>query len=315
MPTAVRILLALSLAAAACDAIDDPESSTQALDKGKPPSGCHAPCRPHPDGFWGGYDLLRDAPSDGEPAWSNVAQGLAHDEANWYITQRDAIYKYPVGASIGGNGFVRSVRVPGGCNHIGDPDFDAGRQLLYVPMEGCPGGNQLYIYDTDLRIRSWEYIPGGHAAWIAFDPTTGLLFTSEFDASQINGYRLSGTTGGWMGYDHSISLNGTFRAIQGGEFSRLNPTHFYLSSDDHESAAVHAFEVNGNQATWRRLIWPGGGLENSEVEGLTLWDLDQVPGKSPDVGGQIHFIIVRLSLFDDDNVDGRHVRVWTPSEL
>src|SRR5262249_46285401 len=50
-----------------------------------------------------GFDdniFLDDDPQEGEPPWSEEAQGVAHDEQNWFITQKDGLWKIPVGIDI-----------------------------------------------------------------------------------------------------------------------------------------------------------------------------------------------------------------------
>ena len=42
------------------------------------------------------YNFLGDHPGYANVGWHEEAQGLAHDRDNWFITQKDAIWKIPV---------------------------------------------------------------------------------------------------------------------------------------------------------------------------------------------------------------------------
>src|SRR5262249_37591468 len=79
--------------------------------------------------------------------WAFDAQGLAHDNTSWYVTQKDAINKYDIGADLSTSPKKR-IFIPWqlsqrGCDHFGDPDF--ANSYLLVPVEGCKNSSGVQI--------------------------------------------------------------------------------------------------------------------------------------------------------------------------
>ena len=156
--------------------------------------------------FW----FVGDYPGNtSAPAWSADAQGIAHSDDSWFLTQKTAIYRFPLGADIGdGGAFDRRLDFAAlanifpsfdwspttGFNHFGDPDFRNG--FLFVPVEHSQPGNQplLLILDDGLNPVAWEILNHAtadasgkfNAAWVSVN-SAGVLYTS--------GGRLDGSNG------------------------------------------------------------------------------------------------------------------------
>jgi hypothetical protein len=161
----------------------------------------------------GSHVYLGNYPKERSTGWSNETQGLAHDATHWYITQRDALWQFPVGfdlnSPIGGTNPASGVfRVPTpnisvavrtsigtisvAYNHLGDLEYYRG--YLFVPMEGSrsvPTGVPPTSFRTlrltpavavfrapGLAFVGWTQIPQQSAGWIAIGPEP-LLYSSN----------------------------------------------------------------------------------------------------------------------------------------
>ena len=93
------------------------------------------------------FKYLGTYPDDTHPGWHDEAQGLAHDRNNWFITQRDTLWKVPVEVDLNHifprrRGVRRSSIADypplSPFNHFGDPDYLEvdGRGYVVVPMQG-----------------------------------------------------------------------------------------------------------------------------------------------------------------------------------
>src|SRR5262245_40375693 len=58
------------------------------------------------------FRYLGSNPSHMSGRWANEAQGLAHDSTSWYVTQRDQIWKYDIGADLSGTAELKKVGMP-----------------------------------------------------------------------------------------------------------------------------------------------------------------------------------------------------------
>jgi hypothetical protein len=157
-------------------------------------------------------------PSDRENFWASEAQGIAHDSWGWYVTHNPDLYvnpnsksKWPEILGIPFHVNLATDFYPGCCkrallprdllaqgyNHFGDPDFYAG--YLFIPMDAPKKFNPMdsnkqgqyplvAIYRaSDLSFVTSEILTHAtsddagmmHAAWVAIDPSSGILFTSN----------------------------------------------------------------------------------------------------------------------------------------
>jgi hypothetical protein len=142
-------------------------------------------------------------PSNSQNFWSEDAQGLANDGANWFVVRSpDAndsfIFKVPLSYDLNSKsskgllyaGMPQDLRKLG-YDHLGDPDQRYG--FLFVPIEG-PGKNpRIGVWSTeDLRfLSSFELLdnmdtnmPGTndqHVPWLAIRHSDDTLWVSHSD--------------------------------------------------------------------------------------------------------------------------------------
>jgi hypothetical protein len=268
--------------------------------------------------FWSSFTYLSNYPHDREHSWASEAQGMAHDASNWFITNRWNIYKYPVSADLSNtNAWTLRAGLPDSCAHFGDADFYSGE--LFAPLEGCPTtANRIYVYDANLNRVRKGILPQAEAPWVAINPTNGLLYSSDFNSDHINVYARSFSDGANMTLLYTIQLDRTYPRIQGGTFS--DSGHFYLVSDDEdcpERAGIYVFRIRGRNATRMNYIHPNGYApgDGEELEGITLWNLDNVSGKHASVAGHIHWLLLDNDVWSNDDVYGKHITVDNPSAL
>jgi hypothetical protein len=205
-------------------------------------------------------------PSEGDPGWTNELNGVTNDGKNWFITQKDKLWKFPLSFPLDQDidvdeppAGVLSNGIPSQYNyvldngfyfydHLGDLDFYQGK--LYVALEGhsqdltdafrtLPNPQpKIAVYDSNsLAFISAADVLGhksdnvSSCAWCAINPLSGLLYTSDSTPSN-NTLRV---------YRHYISPNGRFnlsfdgyfplsgaplQEISGGVFSKNG--HLYL---------------------------------------------------------------------------------------
>jgi hypothetical protein len=271
-------------------------------------------CADHPN-----YEYPRDA----TPGWGESAQGVTHDGAFWYISQEKAVWRIPRGRDLAREvaGDTPHVGIPDeigdqGGNHFGDLDWHEGR--LYVPLEGAAGA-QVVVFEAP----SLEYEPmfsaslaqGESAPWCAIDPRSGILFSSRFDidenglyayqidVSEDNGVEVT-LLGRFPLFDESGAPMRLTRA-QGAVFSDMG--HLYLATD--APTGVLGFDMCTGRLVRRIGVdyQPQkhiGVTTYQEVEGLTLWDLDD--GGAPNIGGQLHVIVVDNAPLSEDRIYFKH---------
>jgi hypothetical protein len=206
-----------------------------------------------------------------------------------------------------------------GYEHIGDLDYYAGDNRLYVPLEG-PGGPRVAVLDSSLNVITSYKVQGTNLAWVAVNPADGYLYTAPtFDTvTELRYYdRSNGVYRGTR-----LLINPDERAtslpnVQGGAFSGTG-NKLYLVADargDHNLGGIWGFDLNrGGRAVravqlpvnYEERSAPGGAYTGDELEGITILDLDNrgVPG----IGGQIHLLMVDVDGATDD-VYFKHYRI------
>lgn len=86
------------------------------------------------------HAYLGNFPNERQDTWTDECQGLAHDDAFWYITQKSAVWRVPAWKDLrtplhdGEDGVIRRGISIAGYDHFGDAEARDG--LLYVPLEG-----------------------------------------------------------------------------------------------------------------------------------------------------------------------------------
>lgn len=282
---------------------------------------------------------LGEHPANANPGWHEDVQGVTHDDSYWFITQaheedtsEQALWKIPVSHDLGSvspsdPGVTRilvgdvSELAAEGYWHLGDLSyykFD-GQGYLIIPVEfGC---HAISIFRADnlvfvdyFKICDWQ----ANASWCAVDPTTGYLYSSNYEnVSIIKEYDPH-----WTNVKNSGSLeltrladislldeNGsglTLQHVQGGVISTSGQL-LYIVAD-----GIHVFDMQ----SWRRVQQSTNGYGHfnyefhpgylEEPEGITIWDLDG--GNAPGINGQLHVLMLDndIPLEDDDDVYFKH---------
>jgi hypothetical protein len=97
---------------------------------------------------------------DNETWWSEDAQGLAHDDEYWYITQKNILWKWPLSAPLDSGIFtppaglfvgIPSALTAKGYDHFGDLDQYGG--YLFIPLQnGSDGPLVAALRTSDLAL-------------------------------------------------------------------------------------------------------------------------------------------------------------------
>lgn len=254
---------------------------------------------------------------------SDNMQGITHDASSWYTTTKDLLWKTPVGTGLAlqPTGVVHNP-FSALWSHMGDLSYGAG--YLFVPLEPGDDGSAprggVGMFDTSLHYYGGVVWPlAAHqtdSSWVAYNPSDGLLYSSPFDPTEINKFSWSVVwanndwqiTVTWLGRIPILDGNGNpaqLGHVQGGEFSASGK--LYLAG----SSAHKIFVLDPNNGRVQTII-PTPAPSEDELEGVTLWDLDN--GASPNVAGQIHVQV------NDDDISGddytlMHFRADDPSKL
>ncbi len=211
-----------------------------------------------------------DHPANSEAVWSQIIQGVTHDDNNWYLSRQYGLSKFPLEHDLNSADGVVSVDIPKehtnkNYDHMGDLDFYRAADgstgpsgHLYVPLEGASPMRVLF-YDTTLQYIDYSFFdaPGqDHAPWCAVNPLDGNLYTSNFDITSdkpaLFVYRIVRETDGtpkdlaslgtFTLWDSSVTQSAISR-VQGGVFSSSG--HLYLVSDvpPEEGGGIIAFDM------------------------------------------------------------------------
>ncbi|MBV1860050.1 MAG: hypothetical protein KUG77_16675 [Nannocystaceae bacterium] len=280
------------------------------------------------DDYQGLPTLQHDStyPDDFQDSYTEEIQGVASDGTNWYFTNnRDSepqLFKIPIGADLDSNSnWGNAITLPGsllnaGYTHVGDPDEYNGDIYVTASNENNGEAGLLIQFDTDLNLRSSVEIDREDGtAWVAIDPTTGLLYRSTFyDASEISVFA--------MAFDGSGVLTGlaaqgarslrdkqgnemTLQAIQGGAFSPQG--NLYLASDAetwNEGGVSGIYGFRGDSMrleTYTSVFHDGHEIEGIEASHITADGID----------AEVHLVILNNDLLplDPDNLIFKHYSV------
>ena len=277
--------------------------------------------------------LGHDHPNEAENYWSQEAQGLAHDDDHWFLTQVTDLWRVPVEDNLAADNPGPNVRHKAiedtplsraGYNHFGDlAHFEhQGRRYLFIPITGPEGGPcpAIAVFDPD-TLNYVDHACVRTASWVALD-LAGLLYVCEgtalfryevrWDLLADRNLQLESETQIPVRDENGRSLN--WNAQQGGAFSS-DGALLYISTGhpDHPAGpnGIHVFDTT----TWRRVRKSSNGsmpfnfayaprLESEEPEGLTIWDLDD--GRAPGIRGQLHVILLDNDWPSDDDVFVKH---------
>ncbi len=285
------------------------------------------------------YQYLGNHPKDRENGWSENLQGVTHDDRFWYFSQVGKLWRFPRGHNLNiGVGEIRSewaargilrVEMPGdlkaqGYNHYGDLDWFEGH--LYVPLEGTTPRKIVLVDAATLTVLSTADVPQGHAPWCAVHPHNGLLYSSTFNnVGLVTAYHRRVTQG-----KLELSLVGNFELfdqdgrpmiidnVQGGTFSSNGHLYLVSAATDVRRAGIYVFDMITGRKRARIHVDhnPTYGSTNwtdDELEGITLWDLDD--GSAPQIGGQIHMVMIDLVGTGDNDLYFKHFRASSKEHL
>lgn len=250
--------------------------------------------------------------------WSHEAQGLAHDEAAWFVTQRHQVWRFPASHDLhrGDLSGVAAAPIPvalraRGYDHFGDPAVWNGR--LLIPLEGPRKQPLVAVFATgDLRYLGATALPHQRKApWIAVD-AGGVLYSSNSTLhreSPIRRHRLGASDGAvTLTPIDTIHLRGPdgrplrVRRIQGGVLDPDSGQLVLVSNTDAGGLLLVRPEdgtVVGRQPVEVRRGFP----YYEELEGVTWWDLDRLgTGR-----GRLHLVMLDNNL-GTDSVYLKHFR-------
>jgi hypothetical protein len=287
------------------------------------------------------HTYLGNLPDERQDDWTDECQGVAHDANHWFITQKGAVWRVPIGKDLrdhlqdGVDGVRRRTIPLRGYDHFGDPDVHDG--TLYIPLEGkrrifpfvtVPRVPRIAAFRaSDLQfLWSAPLSRQQQAGWCAIDSSRVLLSSNRRVTPRVESgegplfrYRITGTTLTFLDRVLLRDEQGTpvvLDSMQGGAFA--DRRHLYIScgyyEDPHPSWGIHLFDMRTQRRITRSTNGSGsfnyefhpGGSTDEEPEGLTYWDLD---GRdAPGIRGQLHAILLDNDANGDD-VYFKHYRV------
>ena len=269
-------------------------------------------------GIWGEYVYERNYPHNASNDWADNVNGVAHDDNNWYIAQESRLVKYPFTKNLMSSPSRQfNINV---CNHYGDPTFHNGE--IYVPVEGCPEGRRIEVFNPNLQKIRYGILPQGHASWVSINPVNGLMYSSDFYKSkygkEVHVYDPNFKNGEKIKYLYTIRLDTGIKRIQGGAFSPNG--NLYLVSDNRHStplAGIYQFTIRGREGINMKFISPNGfapGLPHcEEMQGITIVNMNSK--NAPKIKGQIHWILIQNDLGNADDLYFKHISVDDPDKL
>jgi hypothetical protein len=266
-------------------------------------------------------------PRDIAPPWSEHVQGVTNARGQWFISQTDRLWRFPLDLDLAEAGVdapgVRSGGIPeAGIEHFGDCDYHDG--LLYVAMEGTDPA-RTGTFDRDLGFVASAPVDhqGTSHPWCAVSPADGLLYSSTFDTDRLCVYRRSldvdesgRVTGLELEHVRDVPLRGeggeplSLQRVQGGAFSPRN--HLYLACDT-RNGGLRGFDVTTGRCQMHvEIRFESGWPEQEVIEGLTVLDLDD--GRVPRMSGQVHVLVFDAEHQRDDYVWLRHFAARTATD-
>ncbi len=273
------------------------------------------------------FTQLTDFPFDRSMEFSNGLQGVANDGAHWYITsahrtlsnQLSRIAKVHVSSSLNNQPSYREGDYSPGHKHFGDPVHHNG--TVYVPLEvgdGNASEHALGRYtaatmtplaklplSADSPQRTTEF------PWIAHNPKNGKFYSSAYTgATGLYEYTLTATN---LDYERFIPFGATIQGIQGGEFSPNGRLYLVANTKSGIGGLVTVDMGDPNRAVIINSVQPTWDPDDEELEGLTVWDLDN--GQAPGVAGQIHVIMIQPENLSNDDWYFKHFRADIKSKL
>jgi len=284
------------------------------------------------------YLYLGENPSYRQADWAENAQGITHDDKNWYITQTEEdnetsiLWKIPVENDLNSpsTGVIKlywdnvTALRNLGYNHFGDPACQkhGSEYYIFVPVTGGSSPIIAVFRASNLQFMGHSLLTGKNdAAWCAINKTSDILYSSNdpvslLDKYKINWSRLNTNDTGFLGATGDFALKDelgnslTLTQLQGGAISEKGDLIYMVTGyyDDHyANDGINVFNLQTGYRVQRSTNGSGyfdyefsvGFNQYEEPEGITIWDLDD--GRAPGISGQLHVLML-----DNDRSD------WTP---
>ena len=158
---------------------------------------------------------LGQHPSDRQNGWSDGLQGVGHDQNNWFFTQKNLLWKFPVTHDLNKSvnlyypstfptsvqkklplpAGVKTIALPeplkrGGYDYFGDLVNHKG--YLFIPLEAEKGKNNQKPLLVVYRASTLAYVGSARldkqtkAGWVAINSGNDWLYTSNNNLSSDN---------------------------------------------------------------------------------------------------------------------------------
>lgn len=235
------------------------------------------------------YRYIGNYPHNEETPFSELMQGVSHDDDHWYITQQEYLWKIPVEIDLVNmpdssrwaelgilRVYMQDVQPlhDAGYNHMGDLTYYYG--YLVLPLEcvegPCNGKTPppgiAVFRASDLYFLGYDEISTPDGSWIAVDPSDpeGLVYTArtwrdirflskyeiDWDLLQANPPQVKVTRREDQQIFDANESDLTIQHSQGASFSESGHLLFILTggtSSSEEECAIHVFETQ----EWRRI--------------------------------------------------------------
>lgn len=257
------------------------------------------------------YRYLGNYPKDRNTGWSVNMQGVTHDEDNWYFTQTDKLWKFPVGHDLNqevhgadpARGILQ-VSMPAvmrnlGYNHFGDFDcaihqlpYQPKKRFLMIATEGEKNDHKIDPAIAVFRGEDLSFI--GHFTipnqtqfpWCAYNPANKLLYAYLTDEGRLRAYRpdfiklFQGEVGFSLVTSYVLKdIRGNrldFPHPQGGCFTPDGQVFFamngYYKDTDRDACGIHVFDTN-----FRRMAHSTNGYGTFNYEFHPGWSAYEEP--------------------------------------
>lgn len=289
------------------------------------------------------YTNLNDWPFRREYELASRMQGVTNDDEHWYFsTSKNGGRLAKVERGVDLDKPVLFVERPfPDYDHPGDMDYHDG--WIWVALESygsrAPthgiGAIPAPFFENRRTYRSFPVT--GKMPWVARDPMTGLLYSSEFEhTDRLKRYRVHYEDGDPVDLEAcgEVRLSDTIDRVQGGDFSQSG--RLYLATDPQtrsgiEEGAVKVVEISRSTLDARAIdceekptdtaeivdsvyLEKGAGEKcwqpkAQEIEGITIWDLDDGSAYLGRRLGQIHTILIDLDCLNRNELYLKHTRV------
>jgi hypothetical protein len=198
-----------------------------------------------------------------------IMEGLCTNGKDFIVSTKDQIYvtndKFEVSISFH-DAIPHNLRSYFGYNHLGDCQYDNG--LIYFAVEEpsylIPAIFVYRLSDTSIEFVTYKsHNTQQHAPWIAMDPATGLLYSSDYNnVTTLQIYNKD------LEYVAQQKITIALDQVQGGAFYN---GRLYLGVNSGDT--VYAVDVSTGAVDVAVVQTGVGSPEEYEFEGITFLDL------------------------------------------